>query len=160
MQKKHIKGFTLIEVMITVAIVAIVAAIAYPSYQDTVRKSRRADAKAALLEIAQLEERFFTVNNQYSSALTSTPGLGYTCYAASCSTRVLTRDGYYQLTVVLTNNNQSYTITSAPLTDKSQAQDTACGTFSLSNTGIKCVQNGSYCSNGADAARNAVATCW
>ncbi|MCD9029784.1 type IV pilin protein [Luteimonas sp. BDR2-5] len=60
-------GFTLIELMIVVAIVAILAAIAYPSYQEHVRKSRRAQAKADLLEYAQMAERHHTVNNSYES---------------------------------------------------------------------------------------------
>lgn len=58
------KGFTLIELMIALAIVAIVAAIAYPSYQGSVRKSRRADARAVLLEAAQFMERRYTENLQ------------------------------------------------------------------------------------------------
>jgi prepilin-type N-terminal cleavage/methylation domain-containing protein len=53
------KGFTLIELMIAVVVIAILAAIAYPSYQDSVRKSRRADAKSALMEHAQFMERTY-----------------------------------------------------------------------------------------------------
>ena len=62
------KGFTLIELMIAVAIVGILAGIAYPSYQDSVRKSRRADAKGALLGFANAMERYFTENNSYLGA--------------------------------------------------------------------------------------------
>ncbi|MDV7393712.1 type IV pilin protein, partial [Arthrospira platensis SPKY1] len=67
-------GFTLIEVMIVVAIIAILAAIAYPSYQEQVRKSRRADAKVSLLDAVQRQERFFTVNNQYTGVLVGPSG--------------------------------------------------------------------------------------
>ncbi|PPU07452.1 type IV pilin protein [Xanthomonas arboricola] len=59
------RGFTLIELMIVVAVVAILAAIAYPSYSEYVRKSRRAQAKADLVEYAQLAERYHTVQNTY-----------------------------------------------------------------------------------------------
>lgn len=59
------RGFTLIEVMITVVIISILIAFALPSYQESVRQSRRAQAKSDLLEIMQLAERFFTVNNTY-----------------------------------------------------------------------------------------------
>ncbi|MFI3186333.1 MAG: prepilin-type N-terminal cleavage/methylation domain-containing protein, partial [Methylococcaceae bacterium] len=58
--KQSQAGFTLIELMVTVAIVGILAAIAYPSYQDSVRKSRRADASGALLGLANAMERHFT----------------------------------------------------------------------------------------------------
>ena len=58
-------GFTLIELMIVVAVVAILAAIAVPSYQEQVRKSRRAQAKADIVEYVQMAERFFTVNNTF-----------------------------------------------------------------------------------------------
>ena len=59
------QGFTLIELMITVAIVAILAAIAIPSYQDSVWKGKRAEAKAAIFKMLQAEERYYTLNNTY-----------------------------------------------------------------------------------------------
>ena len=62
------KAFTLIELMVTVAIVGILASIAYPSYQDSVMKSRRADAKGALLGFANAMERRFTETNSYLGA--------------------------------------------------------------------------------------------
>lgn len=62
------RGFTLIELMITVAIVAILAAIAIPSYQDSVWKGKRAEAKAAILKALQAEERYYTQNNRYVDA--------------------------------------------------------------------------------------------
>ena len=60
------KGFTLIELLIVVVIVAILAAIALPSYQESVRKNRRAQAKADMTELAQLFERDYTVNRTYA----------------------------------------------------------------------------------------------
>lgn len=58
-------GFTLVELMIVVAIVGILAAIAYPSYIDSVRKGRRAEGRAAIANLLQQQERFFTQNNRY-----------------------------------------------------------------------------------------------
>ena len=62
------KAFTLIELMVVVAIIGIMASIAYPNYQDSVRRSRRADAKGALLGFANAMERHFTENNTYCDA--------------------------------------------------------------------------------------------
>ena len=67
MMRHRSAGFTLIELMIVVAIVGILAAVAYPSYQDYVRRAARADAQADLLELAQLMERQFTLNNSYAA---------------------------------------------------------------------------------------------
>lgn len=62
---KAAKGFTLIELMMAIVIVGILAAVAYPSYQNHVRASRRADAQSDLLQLAGFMERSFTVNNRY-----------------------------------------------------------------------------------------------
>ena len=65
---RRLAGFTLIEVMIVVAIVAILSAIAFPSYQESVRKSKRADARTQLLEVAQFMQRFYSQNDRYDQA--------------------------------------------------------------------------------------------
>lgn len=63
--KKHIRGFTLIELMIVVAIVGILASLAYPSYKDSILKGKRAEARAALADLMQQQERYMTQRNTY-----------------------------------------------------------------------------------------------
>ncbi|MEL1263765.1 type IV pilin protein [Pseudoxanthomonas putridarboris] len=121
---RAIAGFTLIELMIVVAVVAILAAVAYPSYQDQIRKSRRAQAKADLVEYAQLAERYHTSNNTY---------VGF-----ELPTNQSPREGgtaHYALTPVgaFTGVN-TYTITATA--QGGQAAD-KCGNLSLNQAGVK-----------------------
>jgi type IV pilus assembly protein PilE len=126
MQPRTLKGFTLTEIMIVVAIIGILAAIAYPSYQDSVRKSRRADARAVLLEAAQFMERRYTESLQ----------TGYAGVALPTELQAAPKDGnpkYYNVT--LTNLAQNtFTLNAAPT--GAQSSD-GCGTLTLTNAGVK-----------------------
>jgi len=135
------RGFTLIELMITVAVIGILAAIAYPSYQDSIRKSRRADAKSALLNAAQSMEKFYTENSKYTGA---TLGTGASDVAPVSST-----DGYYTLSFTVAPSAAAYTLQAAPTTKGHQDAD-KCGNFTLSSTGVKGVNSGTL----------GVADCW
>ena len=110
------RGFTLVELIIVVAIVAILGAIAYPSYQDHVRKTRRADGKTALLQAVQVAERFFTQNNSY---------VGVPVAAAS-------DEGHYNLALV--SNATTFTITATPV--GLQASD-PCGALTINQANVK-----------------------
>lgn len=176
MRVQHSSGFTLIELMIAVAVVGILAAIAYPSYQDSVRKARRADAKSALLDAAQRQERFYTENNQYTNVLVKPdPCVGAACGLGYATTK--TTDGYYDLAINApltgTAPNQrrnTFTITATPDSTKSQVQDTNCGSssnahFVLNSRNVKCVKGGdpaatTHCSNGDATSKAEVAACW
>ncbi|HRW65195.1 MAG TPA: type IV pilin protein [Candidatus Competibacter sp.] len=136
------RGFTLIELMITLAVVAILAAIAYPSYQDSVRKSRRADAKGVLLEAAQWMERFYTENNRYDQNRAGTAVTDATQFPGSGLAESPKEGGtkYYDITLSAVAQN-SYTLQAAP---KGVQSGDPCGTFTLTHTGVKGVSGGSY----------------
>ncbi|WP_084389390.1 type IV pilin protein [Polaromonas jejuensis] len=82
-QRKQ-SGFTLIELMIAVAVVGILAAVAYPAYTDSVRKGKRAEARAALMNLLQQQERYLTQMNTYETFAAGTPGtLPFKAYSSS-----------------------------------------------------------------------------
>lgn len=118
-----ITGFTLIELMIAVAIIAILASIALPAYQEQIRKSRRAQAKADLVEYAQLAERYFTVNNTY---------VGF-ALPTSQSPREAGATARYNLPAPTTT---ATTFTLTANATGAQASD-RCGDLSITNTGQK-----------------------
>lgn len=112
-------GFTLIELMFVVAIVAILLALAYPAYQDSVRKSRRADATSSLMGLAQTLERCFTRFNSYAHD--------------DCPDLPDTSDkGYYSLSVE--RDATTFTVTAEATGD--QVND-ACGDFTVDHLGNK-----------------------
>jgi type IV pilus assembly protein PilE len=132
------KGFTLIELMITVAIIGILAGIAYPSYVNQVKKSRRADATVALLGLANAMERRYTETNSYCDA--GGAGGSNTCGAAgdndtgspSIYPAQSPIDGatkYYDLTIENADDS-SYTLIATPV--NAQASD---GFLQLTHTG-------------------------
>jgi type IV pilus assembly protein PilE len=135
-QNPDTAGFTLVELMIVLLIASILIAIAVPSYNTEVRKSRRTDAKTALLDLAGREERFYNTNNNYS-ALPSDLGYGAGAFPMAVG------NGYYDVNVAFTAYNPgppavapTYTLTAYPVT-ADQLKDTQCTLFTLTSTGLQ-----------------------
>lgn len=118
MSRKRSTGFTLIEIMVVVAVVAILAAVALPAFNDQVRKSRRAEAISNLQDVQLRLERWRVDHADYT---------GMTARPANTAFY-----GYTVTTAAATPNN--YTITATPVAGSSQAKDT-CGTLSIAKAG-------------------------
>jgi len=133
-------GFTLIELMIAVAIVGILAAIGIPSYLAYTQQANRTDATRALTITAQALERCYSQSFTYAGC--STAAVGSTPSA----------QGYYTITVAVTTNpTMAYTLTATPV-KKPQLTDTTCASFTLNNAGTQQASN----SGGTDTTE----TCW
>jgi type IV pilus assembly protein PilE len=143
----RVAGFTLIELMVTIVIAATLLAIAVPSYTAQVRKSRRTEARTAVLDLATREERYFSVNNSYS---TSNFDLGYGGTAANSAaiTGLAVGGGYYTVTVTLaatpTGQAGFQIVATAAGT---QAKDTQCQTFTVDQTGTQTSSPSANCWN-------------
>ncbi|MDO6748275.1 type IV pilin protein [Gilvimarinus sp. 1_MG-2023] len=131
---KKIKGFTLIEVLIVVAILGIITAIAYPSYLDSVRKSNRSDAKASLNSRVQQMHRCYSRDFDFTD-----------CSAVGVEDSA---EGLYAIEVTVGDGGQSFEASAIPIAGTIQAKDTECQEFSINNLG------------GKDATPDTYDTCW
>ncbi|WP_146203443.1 type IV pilin protein [Leucothrix pacifica] len=146
LNKNKKQGFTLIELMITVAILGILTSVAVPSYMKYVRESKRTEAKTELLKIAQLQESYYVQNLSYAKFLNGNGGLGFG------ARKIKTESGLYSIqTWGLDSANKAntcsgdntnpcvgYRIQALPVSGAGQDSDDACAKgFRLWNTGLK-----------------------
>jgi type IV pilus assembly protein PilE len=149
MKRSRSAGFTLIELMVVVVITAILASIAVPAYNSSIRKSRRTEAKTALLDAAAREERYFATQNIYttdpsalaygSGALPIQVGTYYSISSLASSPATATTPGGYVLQIT-------------PTAGSPQLQDTSCQLFQVDQTGKESSQD-----NGGN---DSSTTCW
>ena len=137
-RKSHL-GFTLIELMIAVAVIAILAAVALPSYQQYVLRTQRSAAAACLVEMGQFMERVYLTNLRYDQ----NAGVATALPTTDCVNRTSAR-----YTIALpTVAQRTFNLTAAP--KGAQAGDTGCGTLSLNQAGTRGASGG-----------DGVANCW
>lgn len=125
MKRKKSFGFTLVEVLITVAIIGILSSVAYPSYVDYVVRANRSEGLRELVRIANLQEQYYVDNRSYTALMTDL-GLDADPF--------LTENSHYSIDATVVND----TFTLVATAKGTQAlKDTSCGTISITNTGKK-----------------------
>tara|TARA_R110000822_G_scaffold8816_14_gene34869 strand:- start:83 stop:508 length:426 start_codon:yes stop_codon:yes gene_type:complete len=137
-KKQH--GFTLIELMIAVAIVGILAAIALPNYTEYVKRASRAEAVAALLDAANKQEQYFVDNREYTEL------------ASDLGIQSKTENGHFELTIKVVDKN-TFTITAKPIAGPVKG-DGDCTALSITDIGTKGAQ-GAKTNEGKD-----IDYCW
>ena len=140
----RIAGFTLVELMIVVAVVGVLTAIALPSYTSYVARARRADARAQLLQVAQFMQRFYAANDRFdqdragTSVLSVMPTNMQKSPADSTAmyqlNSAITSAGSYTITVTVS----AYTLTMAPISGTAMASD-GCGAFRVNSLGVRTI---------------------
>lgn len=131
-------GFTLLELMIVVAIVGILAAIAIPSYERSIVKSNRKAASACMLEVSQFMERFYTTNLRYDQTAETTP-VAVAIPSLGCRNDLA---GSYTIAFQSTPTAAAYTVQATPV-GRQLAKDTACLILRIDQTGAKSVTGSS-----------------
>lgn len=132
--RRH-RGITLVELMIVVAVVALILSLAVPSYTEFVLRSNRSEAINEVLDLAACQERIYIKLNQYDTN--------------RCGASALSTNGLYQLGMTTSNANQNYTITATP--QGNQTND-SCGNLTLTDQGVRDVS--------VTGDTNKIADCW
>lgn len=145
--RKYASGFTLIEIMIVVAIIGILAALAYPSYTRYIAQTRRVTAESVLMQIASMQEKFFTNCSWYASSLTGPQNCGANNASGVLAPPAAGTDiaSYYTITVGLgagatayADFGKGYVLTATPIGSQA-GYDASCGNLVLDSNGSKSI---------------------
>ncbi len=123
-------GFTLLELVIAMAVLTLLVTMAYPSYLEHMYKVRRADALGPLLDVVSRQEQYMLDHKQYAGNMTQ---LGF------AANPYITPEGFYSVAVVTAGCGTSlcYRFTATPVSGKAQANDAKCTSLSINSTGSK-----------------------
>ena len=136
----YAQGFTLVEILVALAIVGLLAAIALPAYQDSQLRAGRADGKNALMQVASDQERFYSNNFAYSAMAVP--------LATVPATTLLSRDGNYSVTVAACAGGTISTCFVATAVPQGNQTEDDCGNLTINSQGVRAASGGT------------VADCW
>lgn len=151
-KRKLSTGFTLIEMMIVIAVVAILVLVALPAYQDQIRKTKRTVAKSELQDLLARQEQFFVNNRQYATDLTLLGFGNDTSYMINSDGDEVdgtASDRIYSISMLSGASATAFTLAAAPVL--AQAKDTRCHTLQITSAGVKSLGGG---------ATGSVSDCW
>lgn len=145
MQTKHTYGFTIVELMVVLIIIAILAAVAYPSYQESILKTKRAEGRAALMRIMQQQERYYSQHASYiafSAASVNAETQSFRWYSGDNAS-----NSFYEISAEACSGQQirdCVKLVAAPGTQNVNRnyQDSVCGRLTLTSEGEKSAEAG------------------
>lgn len=126
---RKLRGFTIVEVLIAMAIIGLLAAIALPSYRQSIRKANRSDAHITMSRLATLQERYFFQNNQYTGDFADI------ITGAVSGATFPTDEGHYSILLNVLGGGTGWSMIATPVGD--QANDSECVTLTLTSLGAK-----------------------
>ena len=129
------RGLTLMELLTVIVIIGVLASIAVPSYRSYLIRANRSDAKSALMQVQANQEKYYLQYNNYTDKVTDAPPTGLGMPGK-------TSHGFYEISIKAGADNQSYTATAAPVAGGGQADDKKCGSFTISDAGVRGITGG------------------
>jgi type IV pilus assembly protein PilE len=134
------RGLTLVELLTVIVIIAILSAVAIPSYRSYVLRSQRTEATRALLQVRAAQEKFFVQNNRYADDLDAAPPAGLGMSSRS-------ETGLYALQIALLDGGRSFSVQATPSVGSPQTEDERCQTFNLDGAGLRSALNATATDN-------------